>query len=74
MKKGLAISPLDGRYADNLSHLSKYFSEYALVKKRCQMELLYLVALDNKNLFAKLPKEKLNLIDETLEDLIMMIL
>jgi len=67
MKKGMAISPLDGRYYNKLSHLSKYFSEYALVQKRCEVELKYLIALDQTNLFTELSQEKIDLINETKE-------
>ena len=47
-----AISPLDGRYGDRLQHLSAYFSEFALMRARCQVELLYVQALDQTGLFA----------------------
>ncbi len=40
-----AIIPIDGRYRDRLEHLSKYFSEYALIKERARVELDYLVKL-----------------------------
>ena len=49
-----AISPLDGRYAQRLSHLSAYFSEFALMRSRCRVELLYVLALDHTRLFAPL--------------------
>ena len=39
------ISPIDGRYHKRLERLSAYFSEYALIKKRILVELLYLKAL-----------------------------
>lgn len=39
--EGLAISPLDGRYYNKVSDLSYYFSEYALVKYRLQIEVEY---------------------------------
>ena len=38
----LAISPLDGRYYNQIEVLSNYFSEYALIKKRIFVELKYL--------------------------------
>ena len=40
-----SISPIDGRYADKLKELKDYFSEYALIKKRIYIELLYLSEL-----------------------------
>ena len=40
-----AISPLDGRYYDQISDLSFYFSEEALMKYRLQVEVEYFIAL-----------------------------
>lgn len=40
-----AISPIDGRYAGKTAALSNYFSEYALIKYRIRVELLYFQAL-----------------------------
>lgn len=40
-----AIGPIDGRYNKRLSHLSKYFSEHALIKTRVEVEVLYHQAL-----------------------------
>ncbi|HZV69438.1 MAG TPA: adenylosuccinate lyase [Saprospiraceae bacterium] len=39
------ISPIDGRYGDKTSMLSAYFSESALMKYRCLVEIEYLIAL-----------------------------
>jgi adenylosuccinate lyase len=40
-----AISPVDGRYRKQVSHLARYFSEYGLIKYRVQVEIEYFVAL-----------------------------
>ncbi len=40
-----AISPIDGRYASKTESLRKYFSEYALIKYRVQVEIEYFIAL-----------------------------
>jgi adenylosuccinate lyase len=40
-----ALSPLDGRYRDKTSELSEYLSEYALIKYRVGMEVVYYQAL-----------------------------
>ncbi len=40
-----AISPIDGRYMDKTGELRKYFSEYALMKYRVKVEVLYLLSL-----------------------------
>ncbi|MFH1375799.1 MAG: adenylosuccinate lyase [Patescibacteria group bacterium] len=43
-----ALSPLDGRYEQKLNPLREYFSEFALHKYRCIVELKYLEALGNE--------------------------
>lgn len=45
-----AISPIDGRYYEKVKKLSRYFSEYALIKNRVLVEIKYLIALSNLNL------------------------
>jgi adenylosuccinate lyase len=40
-----AISPVDGRYRNTTQSLSKYFSEYALIKYRVYVEIEYFIAL-----------------------------
>ncbi len=40
-----AISPIDGRYASKVEELSACFSEYALVRNRVKVEVLWLLAL-----------------------------
>ncbi len=40
-----AISPIDGRYAGKVSALTECFSEYALVRNRVRVEVLWLLAL-----------------------------
>ncbi len=41
----LAISPIDGRYADKTRELTPYFSEYALIRYRVFVEIQYFIAL-----------------------------
>ncbi len=48
-----AISPIDGRYAGKTAALVPYFSEFALIKYRVQVEVEYLISL------AKLPLPQL---------------
>jgi len=50
------ISPLDGRYAADVGHLGTYFSEFALMGARCEVELRYAVALDGIGVFPKLDR------------------
>ncbi len=40
-----AISPVDGRYASKVSELIECFSEYALLKNRVKVEVMWLIAL-----------------------------
>jgi adenylosuccinate lyase len=49
-----AVSPLDGRYRKQIQHLDEYFSEYALMKYRVQVEIAYFLFLAEKKIF-KLP-------------------
>jgi len=46
-----AISPIDGRYFEEVSVLSEYFSEYALIRYRVQVEVLYFLALADAGIF-----------------------
>ncbi len=49
-----AISPVDGRYRNQLQHLDEYFSEFALIKYRVFVELEYFFFLSEKRFF-KIP-------------------
>lgn len=40
-----AISPVDGRYRNKAENLAAYFSEYALIKYRVQVEIDYFITL-----------------------------
>lgn len=41
----MAISPVDGRYRSKVEVLESFFSEYALIKYRLQIEVEYFIAL-----------------------------
>ena len=56
-----AISPIDGRYRKQLSHLDEYFSEYALIKYRVLVEIEYFLFLSDKKFFKLTPKQKLQI-------------
>jgi len=43
-----AISPIDGRYAAKVSELSECFSEYALLKNRVKVEVVWLITLSKE--------------------------
>ncbi len=54
----LAISPIDGRYGSKTDALSRYFSEYGLIKYRVRIEVEYLIALSRYKLPNLKPIEK----------------
>ena len=43
-----AISPIDGRYCEKVAPLIEAFSEYALMRNRVKVEILWLIALCNE--------------------------
>lgn len=47
-----AISPIDGRYRDQVQHLDEYFSEFALMKYRVLVEVEYFQFLAGKKFFS----------------------
>ena len=47
MTRLTALSPLDGRYADKVSELSEFFSEFALQKYRVLVEIEWLIFICN---------------------------
>jgi len=52
------ISPLDGRYRPRLEALSDVFSEFALMRERCRVELAYLTAFDATGLLPPLADDE----------------
>ena len=62
-----AISPIDGRYRNQLQHLDQYFSEFALIKYRVKVEVQYFLFLSEKKFFkvsAQLKKQLLNVVKD----------
>src|SRR5215467_4902584 len=57
-----AISPIDGRYRNQLQQLDEYFSEYALMKYRVIVEVEYFLFLARKNFFSLSASAKKNLL------------
>ena len=45
LKSLTAISPIDGRYRNQVESLTAYFSEFALIKYRTWVEIEYFIAL-----------------------------
>lgn len=60
MNELTAITPIDGRYRSKVEALGNYFSEFALIKFRVQVEVEYFILLSEKNigLMSDFPKEK----------------
>src|SRR5690606_11444918 len=57
-----AISPVDGRYRNQLADLAPYFSEFGLIRYRLLVEVEYFIALAEEGLFrlpASLTPDKL---------------
>ncbi|HXS55141.1 MAG TPA: adenylosuccinate lyase [Hanamia sp.] len=53
-----AISPIDGRYRNQLEHLHNYFSEFALIKYRVKVEVEYFLFLAERKFFKITPQLK----------------
>lgn len=49
------ISPLDGRYEQDVAELSQYFSEMALIRTRTRIEIEYLIALSDEPRIPEFP-------------------
>jgi len=47
-----AISPVDGRYRNQVQHLDDYFSEFALIKYRVLVEIEYFLFLGDRKFFS----------------------
>ena len=58
-----AISPLDGRYRNQLQDLGEYFSEYALIKYRIEVEVAYFLFLAEKKFFSITANTRKHLLD-----------
>jgi len=56
MKPLTALSPLDGRYHNKVEALRKYFSEYALIRYRVQVEIEWLKALSREPAITEVPQ------------------
>ena len=51
-----ALSPLDGRYQTKIESLRFYFSEFALIRYRVQVEVAWLKALSNEPQITEVPQ------------------
>ncbi len=50
-----ALSPLDGRYQSKVEPLRRYFSEFALIRYRVQVEVAWFKALSNEPTLTEIP-------------------
>ncbi len=66
MTRAREISPLDGRYAPVVGHLTAYFSEFALMRARCEVELRFLLALQDVEAIGALPPDDVARIQDAL--------
>lgn len=62
------LSPLDGRYHSQLDSLSKLFSEFALIKYRVHVEVLYLLFLSDEKIIPSFSVSERKKISSTIED------
>jgi len=51
-----AISPIDGRYRDEVASMASFFSEAALLRYRLKIEIEYLIALSREPGVSELPE------------------
>ncbi len=65
--RGLALSPVDGRYGDRLAPLAEYFSERALTRARVRVEVAHALALDSTGIFGTLSEAERALLREAHE-------
>ena len=65
-----ALSPLDGRYAKKVDNLRQYFSEFALIKFRVEVEINWLISLSNEKAIkevSELSKSTRELLQKTIQ-------
>ncbi len=66
-----SLSPLDGRYASKVAELSEFFSEYALIKYRCIVEIewfKHLAERDDIPEMRKLTEEEIKILDDIISE------
>lgn len=62
-----AVTPIDGRYRKQVSHLDEYFSEYALIRYRVLVEIEYFCFLADQRFF-KLPAKARTVLKQVLDN------
>jgi adenylosuccinate lyase len=49
-----ALSPLDGRYQESVRDVASHFSEFALMRERCRVEIAHALQLEDAGIFPPL--------------------
>lgn len=62
MNNLFSISPLDGRYFEQVKEVADFSSEFALIKYRIKVEIEYLIALSKINVIRKISSKELPLL------------
>ena len=52
----LSVTPIDGRYQSQIKSLANYFSEFALIKTRVEIEIEWLLLLSNSRSLKFIPE------------------
>lgn len=58
-----AITPLDGRYRKKIEELSLFFSEYALIKTRIEVEVKYILHLSKYKVIRPISKKEKGILE-----------
>jgi len=62
-----SISPIDGRYQGQVEELSDYYSEFALIKYRLEIEIRYLISLSKLGIIRKIKSNEPKLLEKILK-------
>ncbi len=52
----LSVTPIDGRYESQTKFLANYFSEFALIKTRVEVEIKWLLLISNNKSLKFIPE------------------
>lgn len=63
-----AVNPLDGRYRNRTADLAPYFSEFALIKTRIELEIKYLIALSDFSVIRKFSQKEKSFLNSLIEN------
>ncbi|EKD86722.1 MAG: hypothetical protein ACD_37C00169G0002 [uncultured bacterium] len=63
-----AISPIDGRYRNQVEELAGYSSEFGIIKYRLSIEIRYLIALSNAGVVRKINGSEQKILNKIIDD------